>query len=35
MLALDRIKKLVQKSKDKLEKEVLLGNKDVNDIIDF
>ena len=35
MLALDRIKKLIQKSKDKLEKEVLLGNKDVNDIIDF
>ena len=35
MLAFDRIKKLIQKSKDKLEKEVLLGNKDVNDIIDF
>ncbi len=35
MLAFDRIKKLIQKSKDKLEKEVLLGNKDVNDIVNF
>ncbi len=35
MLALDRIKKLVQKSKNILEKEVLLGTKNVNDIVDF
>ena len=35
MLAFDRIKKLIQKSKDILEKEVLLGTKDVNQITKF
>ena len=35
MLAFDRIKKLTQKSKDILEKEVLLGTKDVNQITKF
>ena len=29
------IQELIKKSKNRLEKEVLLGNKDVNDIVDF
>ena len=33
--AFEEIQGLIKKAKNKLEKEVLLGNKDVNDIIDF
>ncbi|MFJ1329425.1 AHH domain-containing protein [Capnocytophaga canimorsus] len=33
--AFDEIKELIQETKDKLEKEVLLGTKNVNDIINF
>lgn len=32
---LDAIQNIIDKTKIKLEKEVLLGNKDVNDIINF
>ena len=31
----DKIEDLIKNAKNKLEKEVLLGNKDVNDIVDF
>ena len=31
----DKIEYLIKNAKNKLEKEVLLGNKDVNDIVDF
>ena len=33
--AFEEIQELIKNTKNKLEKEVLLGNKDVNDIIDF
>ena len=33
--AFEEIQELIKKSKNRLEKEVLLGNKDVNDIVDF
>ena len=33
--AFEEIQGLIKKAKNKLEKEVLLGNKDVNDIVDF
>ena len=33
--AFEEIQELIKKSKNRLEKEVLLGNKDVNDIVNF
>ena len=33
--AFEEVQELIKKSKNRLEKEVLLGNKDVNDIVNF
>ena len=33
--AFEEVQELIKKAKNKLEKEVLLGNKDVNDIVNF